>query len=299
MSTINATAEEYGLKLSEALTSPWEDGAIAIQDYSEKFGLSSSSTVNELNELKDKHNDLNTEIERLGNQYSNQVESNYDTYTKARKQTKPKKDKPKPTNNKSQEKTIKVGGKINDGSAKIYDYAGDTSGEHQYYSKDPIYVVLEEKSGYLKVRHKSLKSGITGWFKKSDVKAYAKGSTGVDEDQWALLHELGEELVLSAGKDGKLQYITRGTAVIPHDISEKLMELGQLDPQDILDRNRPSIAPSKSVVNNAVEINMSIAEVVHIDKATSDSVPDITKAVKKQMDSYMAQLNNAIKAKVR
>lgn len=73
------------------------------------------------------------------------------------------------------EKTITVGGKINAKGAKIYDYAGDKSGENQYFSKDPIYTVLDEKSGYLKVRHHKLSSGVTGWFKKSDVKAYKTG----------------------------------------------------------------------------------------------------------------------------
>lgn len=35
--------------------------------------------------------------------------------------------------------------------------------------------MLDEKNGYLKVRHHKLSSGVTGWFKKSDVKAYKTG----------------------------------------------------------------------------------------------------------------------------
>lgn len=73
------------------------------------------------------------------------------------------------------EKEITIGGKINAKGAKIYDYAGDNSGENQYFSKDPIYTVLGESNGYLKVRHHKLSSGVTGWFKKSDVKAYKTG----------------------------------------------------------------------------------------------------------------------------
>ena len=80
-----------------------------------------------------------------------------------------------PTTPSTPENTITVGGKINAEGAKIYDYAGDTSGENQYFSKDPIYKVLDEKNGYLKVRHHKLSSGVTGWFKKSDVKAYKTG----------------------------------------------------------------------------------------------------------------------------
>ena len=80
-----------------------------------------------------------------------------------------------PTTPSTPEKTITVGGKINAKGAKIYDYAGDTSGERQYFGSDPIYKVLDEKNGYLKVRHHKLSSGVTGWFKKSDVKAYKTG----------------------------------------------------------------------------------------------------------------------------
>ena len=72
-------------------------------------------------------------------------------------------------------KSIVVGGKINASGAQIYDYAGDTSGERQYYRNDPVYVVLSEKNGYLKVRHHKSSKGVTGWFKKSDVKAYKHG----------------------------------------------------------------------------------------------------------------------------
>ena len=71
--------------------------------------------------------------------------------------------------------TIKVGGKINAGKAKIYDSYDDNSGEYQYFSDDPIYNVLEEKNGRIRVRHHSRQSGTTGWFKKSEVKAYKTG----------------------------------------------------------------------------------------------------------------------------
>ena len=72
-------------------------------------------------------------------------------------------------------KQITVGGMINAGNAKIYSYAGDTAGVKQYFSDDPIYTVLDEQSGYLKVRWHKANSGVTGWFKKSDVKAYKTG----------------------------------------------------------------------------------------------------------------------------
>ena len=144
------------------------------------------------------------------------------------------------------------------------------------------------------MRYHKASSGFTGFFKKSDVKAYAKGSKGIDKDQWALLDELGPELQLVPDSNGRLAYIQRGTSIIPSDISENLMKLGQLDPQDVLDRNRPQIGVPH-ITNNEISINMDIAEVVHIDKVTNDTLPDLAKVVEKQMDSYMVKINNSLK----
>ena len=103
------------------------------------------------------------------------------------------------TTQQSSAKTITVGGMINASGALIYDYAGDNSGERQYYRNSPYYRVLDERNGYLKVRHQSLSSGTTGWFKKSDVKAYATGGK-VDYTGLAMVHgsKSKPELMLNA-----------------------------------------------------------------------------------------------------
>ncbi len=137
-----------------------------------------------------------------------------------------------------------------------------------------------------------------GWVKKTDIKGYATGTTGVDKDQLALIDELGDELVFHAS-NGKLAFLSKGSAVIPHDISENLMKLGSLDPSDVLSRNTPQIGVHPEIHNTEVNITMEIAEVVHIDEVTQDTIPDLTKAVRKEMDSYMLKVNNAIRSKVR
>lgn len=77
----------------------------------------------------------------------------------------------------SQSKTITIGGRINAKNAPIYDYAGapPSEGEKQVFAHDPIYTVLGEVGDFLKVRWHKLNSGVTGWFRKSDVKAYKTG----------------------------------------------------------------------------------------------------------------------------
>ena len=40
---------------------------------------------------------------------------------------------------------------------------------------------------------------------------------------------------------------------------------------------------------------MEIAEVVHVDRVDNNNLPDLTKAVEKQLDKYMKNLNGQIR----
>ena len=293
--TLNEKADEYNLTLSDAILTPWKDGALAVSDYQTVFDTAMSSTTDQLEAMKNKWQEVIDKMsEAAGKEIQKQKEDNKKTTSATYQKPKPATSTPKKnTTSKAKAKKITTGSKINAKGAKIYGYAGG-QGYTQYFSSDPIYVVLGEQNGYYKVRYHKASSGVTGWFKKSDVKAYAKGSKGIDKDQWALLDELGPELQLVPDSNGRLAYIQRGTSIIPSDISENLMKLGQLDPQDVLDRNRPQIGVPH-ITNNEISINMDIAEVVHIDKVTNDTLPDLAKVVEKQMDSYMVKINNSLK----
>jgi hypothetical protein len=121
--------------------------------------------------------------------------------------------------------TIEVGGKINAGSAKIYDYAGDTSGESQYFKNDPIYTVLGEKNGYLKVRHHKLSSGVTGWFKKGDVKAYASGKQNFMNDEVAWTQDGGREFIVRPSDGAILTPIAKGDSVLTSTASKNIWSM--------------------------------------------------------------------------
>lgn len=135
---------------------------------------------------------------------------------------------------------------------------------------------------------------------QTSIKGYAKGSKNVKEGQWAITDEfnLGEELTLHAGPDGRLQYLTKGSGVVAADLTERLMEWGSLDPSRVLEQAAERIGtPNIVTTNNNISIDMSIAEVVHIDHADNSAIPDITKAVKTQMDNYMRDINNKLRRK--
>jgi hypothetical protein len=108
--------------------------------------------------------------------------------------------KPKPSSSSSSSnKTVKIGGLINAGSAKIYRSSYGDGPSQQYFGSDPIYTVIGENNGYYLVRHRSVSSGYTGWFKKGDVKAYQTGGladyTGL---AWLDGTKTNPELILNA-----------------------------------------------------------------------------------------------------
>ena len=85
--------------------------------------------------------------------------------------------KPSPSGaNRGSYGSVGIGSRVRvDSKTPIYSNSYGGGAGRQYYANDPIYNILDEKNGYYLVRHHKLSSGYTGWFKKSDVKAYKKG----------------------------------------------------------------------------------------------------------------------------
>lgn len=294
--TLQEKAKEYNLTLSDHLLNPWEDGALAIDRYANNFGDAISSTTDELSKLESGWQDaIDTMDKAAGTEISTQNKENA-AYGAA--EYVPPAPKPTTPSQPATTDSIKVGGKINAKGAKIYDYAGDTSGETQYFSSDPIYTVLQEKNGYLQVRWHKLSKGATGWFKKSDVKAYAKGSKKIDKDQLALIDELGEELVIHA-QGGRLAYLSKGSGVVPADLTSNLMDWGELNPQDILDKNRPSVGINPAVHNTEINLNIQYGDMLRIENFKGDNPDEIAKIVAKQFEKHTKDLNNSLRKYVR
>lgn len=298
--TLNDKTTEYNLTVSDAVLSPWQDGALAISDYQETFDTAISSTMDQLELLKSKWQEVINTMAEASNTNIKEINQENKDYIAA----KPNQNNKQPTKNHSSTNntssnntsasTIKVGGKINAGSAKIYEYVGDTSGAKQYYAKDPVYKVLAIDGNWVKVRHHKSSSGVTGWFKKGDIKAYAKGSKGIDEDQLALIDELGDELQLVPGQNGRLAYVKKGTGIIPSDLTERLMNLA-IDPQSMLDANRPSVGLHPEIHNTEINLDITYGDMVSIGEFHGDNIADLEKMVEKQFEKHTRNLNNALR----
>ena len=297
--TLTEKAQEYNLTVSDAVLNPWKDGAVAIDEYTSKFGDSVSSTTAQLETIRSMWQAIREETaaaNAVADEYYNKdaaiasgpsvadINKENANYASATKK--------EPTTNTSNQNTSKP-----------------TQSTPQYttytvQSGDTLSGIALSKLGSASKwndiynLNKDIISNPNLIYpgQKLKLPKYAKGTLGVKKDQWALIDELGEELVLHAGANGKVEYLTQGSSVIPADLTERWTDL-VMNPQEVLDRNRPQIAPSKSVVNNNMEIKIdaSVGELIHVERLDGGDLGEINKLVGKAWDKKIQELNNAIK----
>lgn len=125
--------------------------------------------------------------------------------------------------------------------------------------------------------------------------SYAKGTLGTKKDGWAFTDEswIGEEITLAAGKNGQIQYLKKGSSVMPSDISTNLIEWGKLNPE-MMNLNG---GVNFNMINNATnkpEFNLTFDSLVHVDKCSQDTLKDLEKMVDVRINNLMKQVNYAI-----
>ena len=175
--TLITTANDVGYTMTTNMQNIWNGATGALDGTISKYGDDFSTKFTAVQSVLNSIQANTAAMVAASDEEAQETVDNTNPETTPSAPTTPPSTTPstQPTTPTTPEKTITIGGKINAKGAKIYDYAGDNTPENQYFRNDPIYTVLDEKSGYLKVRHHKLSSGVTGWFKKSDVKAYKTG----------------------------------------------------------------------------------------------------------------------------
>jgi TP901 family phage tail tape measure protein len=320
---LQAMGKEYGLSITESLTSPWKEGENAIQAFSEKFGLAMSATVDELKKLELEFMETMEKIEKSGSTSVDTVKNNATGYQSAEYKP-PKQEESSGGGSSSGSSSGNSGGGDSGGKSYPYGKASETSGNIKEGARGNQVKAIQYALNQLGYGNSGTKSvdGKFGSGTKSAVRAFQKamgisadgivgkntrakfrakgykfGTTGVDTDQFAWIDEMGlEEIVLHA-QDGKLAYLTKGSAVLPHSISENLMKLGQLDPQYMLDINRPQASVSPSIINNTMELSVdnSVGTLISIENFDGNNPDEITKVVNKALEQHTKNLNNALR----
>lgn len=291
-------ADKYGITLSDSVTKPWLDGVDAIGTYQGQLDTSMSAFTGQLKILKQELIDLQVEADKTANSIINATNSKKDKTESARYTQPAPAQQPSPSPEPApaiQEPPSKGSSVTVKSSATHFSRNGGNGTRMQSWVPGSTFTVYQVSGDEVLLGRNG---GYTGWVKLSDIEGYAKGSKEINKDQFAFLDELGEELQLVPDGAGRLSYVKKGTGIIPADLTERLMEWGQLDPSSVLEQSKPTVS-APHIINNNIELNLQVGEVVHIEHADNNSIPNIAKAVQDQMDNYMKNVNKKLYNRVR
>lgn len=289
-------ADKYGITLSDSVTKPWLDGVDAIGTYQGQLDTSMSAFTGQLKLLKQELIDLQVEADKTANSIINATNSKKDKTESARYTPPTPAQQPSPSPAPATPAPPSNGSSVTvKSSATHFSRDGGNGTRMQSWVPGSTFTVYQVSGDEVLIGRNG---GYTGWVKLSDIEGYAKGSKAISKDQFAFLDELGEELQLVPDGAGRLSYVKKGTGIIPADLTERLMEWGQLDPSNVLEQSKPTVS-APHVINNNIELNLQVGEVVHIDHADNSSIPNIAKAVQDQMDNYMKNVNKKLYNRVR
>lgn len=254
--TLSEKAESVGYTLSESMKTIWDnnttDTTNVITTYGEKFTTAQTTTNNALGTINTNLQNMIGQLNKLAK--TNVKSASISSVANSEKAKPAKKEQTKKEQSKEPTKTIKVGGKINAKGAQIYDYAGDKSGERQLFRNDPVYKVLKTEGNWLQVRWHKLSKGITGWFKKGDVKALATGARRIASDDVAWTQEKGQEFIVRPSDGAILTPVAKGDSVLTSTASGNIWNMANNPAEFIRDNLNLSTAdvPNNSTVSNNI-----------------------------------------------
>lgn len=264
--TISSEAANVGYTLSDEMQNIWNGANNVLAYYGDSF-LNNGTTVAKT--LEGINTNIMNMIAKLDAIAQQKIETSQKTEASKVPVTKPATPSGGNNNNNNNtqqqqpEKQITVGGKINAGSATIYATSQGTGGGRQYYANDPIYTVLKEQNGYLLVRYHKLSSGYTGWFRKSDVKAYATGKRLIDNDELAWTQENGAEMIVRPSDGAILTPLAKNDSVLNAAATQNIWDMAN-DPsafvRDNLGIGGSSVSPAATAGN--INYNQNLENVV-------------------------------------
>lgn len=235
--TIESQADKVGYTLSESMNTIWLSGNGSISNvittYGTKFDTALTTTNTALGYI-------NTNIQNMIAQL-NKIAGTKIKAAGASAATEKPKPAPAPApapqpQQKPQPKQVTVGGMINAGGARIYADSYGNGGGRQTFGSDPIYTVLQERNGYVLTRWHRLSSGYTGWFKKSDISAYALGAKNIRNNEMAWTQENGSEMIMRPSDGAILTPLAKNDSVLTSAASSNIWNMAN-NPSDFIKDN--------------------------------------------------------------
>ena len=237
--TIESQADKVGYTLSESMNTIWLSGNGSISSvitmYGTKFDTALTTTNTALGYINTNIQNMITQLNKLA---GTKIKAAGASSAATEKPT------PKPSSTPAQQqqqqqqqkKQVAVGGTINAGSARIYADSYGNGGGRQTFGSDPIYTVLQERNGYILTRWHKLSSGYTGWFKKSDVSAYALGAKNIRNNEMAWTQENGSEMIMRPSDGAILTPLAKNDSVLTSAASSNIWNMAN-NPSDFIKDN--------------------------------------------------------------
>lgn len=271
-SEINTIADTYGLELSKAVTSPWESAKNALNSYKEAMATVDATKAN----VSVSSSKIDTQTPSSQTQTASTGTGNSNTPAKAPAKAPTNasngSDAPKaPTNasngSNTPAKTPTVPANAKVSNAKSVLKRGMTGDEVKmlqralkglkYKGSDKKDLTVDGKFGanteyavkQFQKASKLTQDGMVGSKTKSafKVKGYKNG-TLYSDNEIARIDEIGKELIMrNAGKSYTV--LTRGSSVIPADITKNLMEQGRYSLKELMGEG---VNKSPTVMSNSV-----------------------------------------------
>ena len=293
---LNEMAKEYNIEILNSVVDPWNQGATALGTYGESLELATSGYVAQLKLIEDELTNIQNQADAtarsliaMANAQSSQI-INSGTSSKPSSSGKTNTTTSKPSSTTSGKPSVGQTVTVKS-SATNWSRDGGNGTKIASFVKGNSYIVKQVSGNEVLI---GTSNGYTGWINKKDLIGYAKGTTGVKKSGPAVIDENGLEEIVMHTKGGKVAYLTKGTSVLPHDISENLMQLGSVDYRALLERNKLK-AGAPYITTNNIELNLNVGEVIHVEHMDNDSLPEIQDAIQKQLDSYIKRMNNGVK----
>lgn len=236
--TIESQADKVGYTLSESMNTIWLSGNGSISSvitmYGTKFDTALTTTNTALGYINTNIQNMITQLNKIaGTKIKAAGVSSAATEKPA---PKPSSTPTQQQQQQQQKKQVTVGGTINAGGARIYADSYGNGGGRQTFGSDPIYTVLQERNGYILTRWHKLSSGYTGWFKKSDVSAYALGAKNIRNNEMAWTQENGSEMIMRPSDGAILTPLAKNDSVLTSAASSNIWNMAN-NPSDFIKDN--------------------------------------------------------------
>lgn len=236
--TIESQADKVGYTLSESMNTIWLSGNGSISSvitmYGTKFDTALTTTNTALGYINTNIQNMITQLNKIA---GTKIKAAGVSSAATEKPTpKPSSTPTQQQQQQQQKKQVTVGGTINAGGARIYADSYGNGGGRQTFGSDPIYTVLQERNGYILTRWHKLSSGYTGWFKKSDVSAYALGAKNIRNNEMAWTQENGSEMIMRPSDGAILTPLAKNDSVLTSAASSNIWSMAN-NPSDFIKDN--------------------------------------------------------------